>query len=128
MLKVSAAQSAQSLANQHFSACGGRFVPSQCPVLAGMHQDGSSGCRDDHRGVESQRLTIHSSLIDLSTFKIIERVRERGLTSSLSRSCYDACPAGGVRGRCDNCHLRPRGSAAAEAADYAPYAPHARAA
>jgi 7-cyano-7-deazaguanine synthase len=80
------------------------------------------------RGVEGQRLTIHTPLIDLSKAEIIKRGLELGVDYSLTRSCYDPSPTGAGCGQCDSCQLRLRGFAANGMSDPAPYVPQARAA
>ena len=46
------------------------------------------------RGVEGQRLTIHTPLIDLTKAEIIQRGLDLGVDYALTLSCYDPSPAG----------------------------------
>jgi 7-cyano-7-deazaguanine synthase len=57
-------------------------------------------------GVEGQRLTIHTPLIDLTKVQIIQRGLELGVDFSLTHSCYDPSPVGSACGHCDSCLLR----------------------
>lgn len=60
-------------------------------------------------GVEgTQKLTIHTPLIDLSKAETIRRGLELGVDYSLTHSCYDPV-AGRACGTCDSCLLRRRG-------------------
>lgn len=64
-------------------------------------------------GVEGQRITIHTPLIDMTKAKIIKRGVELGVDYGLTLSCYDPqpTPPEGVRPcrRCDSCLLRAAG-------------------
>jgi 7-cyano-7-deazaguanine synthase len=62
-------------------------------------------------GVEgTQKLKIHTPLIDLTKAQTIERGRALGVDYSLTHSCYD--PVNGrACGTCDSCLLRARGFA-----------------
>jgi 7-cyano-7-deazaguanine synthase len=63
-------------------------------------------------GVEgTQRLRIHTPLIDLTKAQIIERGMGLGVDYSLTHSCYDPDMAGRACGTCDSCLLRRRGFA-----------------
>ncbi len=63
-------------------------------------------------GVEStERLKIHTPLIEMSKAQIIQRGIELGVDYSLTLSCYDPSPAGEACGRCDACQLRLKGFA-----------------
>jgi 7-cyano-7-deazaguanine synthase len=73
------------------------------------------------RGVEGERLTIHTPLIDLTKAQIIARGIELGVDYGLTRSCYDPKPAGEACGECDSCQLRLKGFAEAGLRDPAPY-------
>lgn len=73
------------------------------------------------RGVEGDRLSIHTPLIDLTKAEIIRRGTELGVDYSITRSCYDPSPAGEACGECDSCRLRLKGFAENGLADPAPY-------
>ncbi len=60
---------------------------------------------------ESQRLTIHTPLIDLTKAEIIARGMELGVDYGLTLSCYDPGDAGLPCQHCDACLLRARGFA-----------------
>lgn len=61
-------------------------------------------------GVEgTQRLQIHTPLIDLTKAQTIERGLALGVDYSLTHSCYDPDDAGRACGSCDSCLLRRRG-------------------
>ena len=73
------------------------------------------------RGVEGERLTIHTPLIDLTKAQIIAKGIELGIDYGLTRSCYDPSPAGEACGECDSCQLRLKGFAENGLRDPAPY-------
>ena len=61
-------------------------------------------------GVEgSQRLKIHTPLINLTKAQIIAKGLELGVDYALTSSCYDPGPAGEPCGACDSCLLRAKG-------------------
>ncbi|MGI9466444.1 MAG: 7-cyano-7-deazaguanine synthase QueC [Rubripirellula sp.] len=60
---------------------------------------------------ESQRLKIHTPLIDLTKAEIIARGMELGVDYGLTLSCYDPGDAGRPCQHCDACLLRARGFA-----------------
>jgi 7-cyano-7-deazaguanine synthase len=65
-------------------------------------------------GVEgSQRLTIHTPLIEMTKAEIIRNGLELGVDYGLTFSCYDPSPSGAPCGQCDSCLLRARGFAQA---------------
>ena len=75
-------------------------------------------------GVEGQRFTIHTPLIDLTKAEIIQQGAALGVPYRLTHSCY--APVGDKAcGRCDSCVLRARGFAAAGVPDPTPYATEA---
>jgi 7-cyano-7-deazaguanine synthase len=75
-------------------------------------------------GVEgTQRLKIHTPLIDLSKADIIRAGLALGVDYSLTHSCYDPGPEGRACGHCDSCQLRLAGFAAAGAVDPVAYRP-----
>lgn len=75
-------------------------------------------------GVEgSQRLRIHTPLIDLSKSDIIRAGLALGVDFSLTHSCYDPDPDGRACGHCDSCQLRLAGFAAVGSADPVSYRP-----
>lgn len=61
------------------------------------------------RGVEGNRLTIHSPLIHLTKAEIIKKGLALGVDYGLTISCYDPAPDGTPCGRCDSCLLRAKG-------------------
>ena len=63
-------------------------------------------------GVEgTQRLKIHTPLIQMTKAQIIRRGLELGVDYSLTSSCYDPGPEGKSCGACDACVLRLKGFA-----------------
>ena len=60
---------------------------------------------------ESQRLKIHTPLINLTKAEIIARGMELGIDYGLTLSCYDPGDAGRPCQHCDACLLRARGFA-----------------
>ena len=69
-------------------------------------------------GIEgSQRLTIHTPLIDLTKAGIIRRGLELGVDYGLTSSCYDPDDQGVACGHCDSCQLRLKGFKEAGAND-----------
>lgn len=69
-------------------------------------------------GVEgTQRLRIHSPLIQLTKAQIIHRGRALGVDYALTSSCYDPGPRGAPCRKCDSCRLRQKGFAEAGIAD-----------
>jgi 7-cyano-7-deazaguanine synthase len=63
-------------------------------------------------GVEgSQRLKIHTPLIELSKAQIIARGLALGVDFGLTSSCYDPDSNGVPCGLCDSCTLRAKGFA-----------------
>jgi 7-cyano-7-deazaguanine synthase len=63
-------------------------------------------------GVEgTQRLRIHTPLIDMTKAQIIDRGIALGVDYSLTHSCYDPDLTGSACGTCDSCLLRARGFA-----------------
>jgi 7-cyano-7-deazaguanine synthase len=65
-------------------------------------------------GVEgTQRLKIHTPLIELTKAEIIRRGLARGVDFALTSSCYDPAPTGAPCGACDSCLLRAKGFAEA---------------
>ena len=60
-------------------------------------------------GVQGQKLTIHTPLIDLTKAKIIKRGLDLGVDYAKTTSCYDPAPDGRSCGHCDSCLLRLKG-------------------
>ncbi len=60
-------------------------------------------------GVEGQRITIHTPLIDLTKAQIINRGIDLGVDYSLTFSCYDPESNNRPCGHCDSCLLRADG-------------------
>lgn len=72
-------------------------------------------------GVEGQRLTIHTPLIDLTKGDIIRQGVELGVDYSETVTCYQADEQGRACGECDACRLRKLGFEQAGAADTTRY-------
>ena len=68
-------------------------------------------------GVEGQRITIHTPLIDLTKAQIINRGIDLGVDYSLTFSCYDPESDDRPCGHCDSCLLRAEGFRQAGVAD-----------
>jgi 7-cyano-7-deazaguanine synthase len=61
-------------------------------------------------GVEgSQKLKIHTPLIDMTKAQIIEKGTSLGVDYGATLSCYDPSPEGYSCGSCDSCLLRKKG-------------------
>jgi 7-cyano-7-deazaguanine synthase len=69
-------------------------------------------------GVEgTQRLNIHTPLINLTKAQIIKAGLNLGVDYAITSSCYDPGPDGMPCGACDSCQLRAKGFAEAGVAD-----------
>ena len=64
-------------------------------------------------GVEGQRISVVTPLIDLTKAQIIELGTSLDLDYGLTHSCYDPLPDGRPCRRCDSCVLRANGFGAA---------------
>lgn len=60
-------------------------------------------------GVEGNRLSIHTPLIDKSKAEIVRMGDELAVDYSLTVSCYQANAQGEACGSCDSCRLRRKG-------------------
>ena len=61
-------------------------------------------------GVEgTQKLTIHTPLIQLTKAQIVSEGVRLGVDYALTLSCYDPSPSGEACGHCDSCTLRLKG-------------------
>ncbi|RLD08578.1 MAG: 7-cyano-7-deazaguanine synthase QueC [Chlamydiae bacterium] len=60
-------------------------------------------------GVEGDKFTIHTPLINLSKAEIIKLGTKLGVDYSLTLSCYDPDKQGRACGKCDTCVLRRQG-------------------
>ena len=60
-------------------------------------------------GVEGNRLTIHTPLMDKSKSDIITMGADLGVDYALTVSCYQANAEGEACGQCDSCRLRRKG-------------------
>ena len=60
-------------------------------------------------GVEGQKLSIETPLIDLTKSEIIQQGSALGVDYSLTVSCYQADQNGAACGKCDSCYLRRKG-------------------
>jgi 7-cyano-7-deazaguanine synthase len=72
-------------------------------------------------GLEGNRLTIHTPLIDLTKAEIIRKGMELGVDYSLTVSCYQADEEGRACGVCDSCRFRKQGFEDAGIPDPTPY-------
>lgn len=73
-------------------------------------------------GVEgSERLTIHTPLIDLTKGEIVAKGLSLGVDYSMTITCYDPSDTGEACGECDACHLRLKGFSENGISDPAPY-------
>ncbi|WP_417222581.1 7-cyano-7-deazaguanine synthase QueC [Amphritea sp.] len=68
-------------------------------------------------GVEGERLTIETPLIDLTKAQIIQEGTRLGVNYGLTVSCYQADDDGRACGVCDSCRLRAKGFEDAGVAD-----------
>ncbi|WP_428036420.1 7-cyano-7-deazaguanine synthase QueC [Amphritea sp.] len=68
-------------------------------------------------GVEGERLTIETPLIDLTKAEIIREGTRLGVNYGLTVSCYQADDDGRACGVCDSCRLRAKGFEDAGVAD-----------
>ena len=68
-------------------------------------------------GVEGDKLTIHTPLIDLTKAQIIAAGVALGVDYAATVSCYQADAAGAACGQCDSCRIRREGFAAAGVPD-----------
>jgi 7-cyano-7-deazaguanine synthase len=73
-------------------------------------------------GVEGDRFTIHTPLLNLTKADIAAEARRLRLDAALSHSCYDPAPDGSHCGACDACRLRAKGFAEAGIPDPTRYA------
>lgn len=60
-------------------------------------------------GVEGQKITIHTPLMEAGKGDIIRAGLELGVDYSLTVSCYQATAEGLACGKCDSCRLRRQG-------------------
>lgn len=69
------------------------------------------------QGVEGQKLTIHTPLIDLHKAQIIQKGMALGVDYAMTTTCYQADDKGDACGICDACTYRKLGFKAAGIAD-----------
>ncbi|MBQ0757166.1 MAG: 7-cyano-7-deazaguanine synthase, partial [Amphritea sp.] len=74
-------------------------------------------------GVEGERLSIETPLIDLTKAEIIQEGIRLGVDYGLTVSCYQADDEGRACGVCDSCRLRASGFKDAGVSDPTPYVP-----
>ena len=79
--------------------CRPAFV-RRCESLAGVAT---------RAGVEGERFTVHTPLMELDKAGIIRLGVSLGVDYALTHSCYDPSPAGLACGECDSCRLRAKG-------------------
>lgn len=60
-------------------------------------------------GVEGDRFTVHTPLMQLTKAGIAAEAARLGLDAGMSWSCYDPAPGGLHCGLCDSCRLRAKG-------------------
>jgi 7-cyano-7-deazaguanine synthase len=60
-------------------------------------------------GVQGNKLTINTPLIDMTKAGIIKRGLDLGVDYAKTTSCYDPAPDGRSCGHCDSCLLRKKG-------------------
>ncbi len=72
-------------------------------------------------GVEGQKLTLLTPLIDLPKGEIIRRGVALGVDYGLTVSCYQADAEGRACGECDSCRIRKAGFDTAGVTDPTPY-------
>ena len=68
---------------------------------------GQIACGDGVEG--TQKLKIHTPLIDLAKSEIVQLGAGLGVDYGLTVSCYQADEQGRACGRCDACRLRAKG-------------------
>ncbi|CAA0107212.1 7-cyano-7-deazaguanine synthase [Halioglobus japonicus] len=68
-------------------------------------------------GVEGQKITIHTPLMDLAKHEIIREGVALGVDYALTVSCYQVTEEGLACGKCDSCRLRRQGFVDAGLAD-----------
>lgn len=106
-------------------ALGWAEVLSASDIFIGVNAVDYSGypdCRPDYiaayetmanlatkSGVEGERLSIKTPLMDLSKSDIISKGLALGVDYSLTVSCYQANDQGLACGKCDSCYLRRQG-------------------
>ncbi len=73
-------------------------------------------------GVEGDRFTVHTPLLEMSKADIAREAARLGLDAGLSWTCYDPTSSGKACGECDSCRLRAKGFAEAGLPDPTPYA------
>ena len=73
-------------------------------------------------GVEGEAFNVHTPLIGWTKSRIIQEGWRLGVDYAATVSCYQATPEGLACGRCDSCHLRREGFAAAGFSDPTRYA------
>jgi 7-cyano-7-deazaguanine synthase len=60
-------------------------------------------------GVEGNRVTIHTPIIDMTKGQIIKKGVSLGVDYSMTHSCYNPAKDGRPCGKCDSCLLRKKG-------------------
>jgi 7-cyano-7-deazaguanine synthase len=73
-------------------------------------------------GVEGQKITIHTPLMNLGKGEIIRAGKSLGVDYAITVSCYQVTEAGLACGKCDSCRLRRQGFIDAGFADPTRYA------
>lgn len=73
-------------------------------------------------GVEGQKITIHTPLMNLGKGEIIRAGKSLGVDYAITVSCYQVTEEGLACGKCDSCRLRRQGFVDAGFADPTRYA------
>jgi 7-cyano-7-deazaguanine synthase len=73
-------------------------------------------------GVEGDRFTVHTPLMQMTKAEIAAEAARLGLDAGMSWSCYDPAPGGLHCGLCDSCRLRSKGFEQAGLPDPTSYA------
>ena len=71
----------------------------------------------DFAGAKTDKITIHSPLIEMTKAEIIKAGAALGVDYAMTLSCYDPTPQGEACGHCDSCSLRAKGFKDAGLAD-----------
>ena len=90
------------------------YPDCRAPFIRAFEQLANVGTK---AGVEGQRHTVHTPLIDLSKADIIRAGADLGVDYADTVSCYQASADGRACGRCDSCRFRAAGFAEAGVPD-----------
>jgi len=73
------------------------------------------------QGIEGQKITVHTPLINLDKSQIITQGLSLGIDYSLTTTCYQADNEGKACGTCDACEYRKQGFKSAGISDPTKY-------